>query len=156
MNLQTRNSPDLLKSICDIETPYFRLSLCSSTGDYWCEHPDEYPEEVVSRILGRLRERREREHHEHDVMVAAMGQESPQPRSGIAASTADGMEPLVIPERSKKMLPNMMMPDIVATFFAPVQGKEVRHYLRLPAISTTVYMTLDTPKIIYRMAEEAS
>ena len=36
-----------------------RLDLCPSTDDHWCEYPQEYPEELVGRIIDRLREQRE-------------------------------------------------------------------------------------------------
>ena len=102
-----------------------RHSLCSSTGAHWCEHPDEYPEELVSRIIERLKERREVEQHEHDIMVAN-GQEPPSAAAKqhgfVAASAATASKVEIVPERTKKILPNMMMPDLVATFFAPVQG----------------------------------
>ena len=38
-----------------------RLRLCPSTDDHWCEHPEEYPEELVGQIIDRLREQREGE-----------------------------------------------------------------------------------------------
>ena len=54
-------------------------------------------------------------------MVALGAEPARTPQGFVAASPSDDDE-VVIPERSKKMLPNMMMPDLVATFFAPVQG----------------------------------
>ena len=116
-------SPSFAQSSTFCQSPP-RHSLCSSTGAHWCEHPDEYPEELVSRIIERLKERREVEHHEHGMMVTK-GEEPPSAaHRGFVASapaTADtNVE--IVPERTKKILPNMMMPDLVATFFAPVQG----------------------------------
>ena len=38
-----------------------RLRLCPSTDDHWCEHPEEYPEELVGHIIDRLKKQREGE-----------------------------------------------------------------------------------------------
>ena len=54
-------------------------------------------------------------------MVASGDEPTRTPQGFVAAASAPD-EGVIIPERSKKMLPNMMMPDLVATFFAPVQG----------------------------------
>ena len=56
-------------------------------------------------------------------MVASGDEPTRTPQGGFVAAAASAPgEGVIIPERSKKMLPNMMMPDLVATFFAPVQG----------------------------------
>ena len=45
---------------------FLRLSLCPSSGDHWCEQPEEYPEELVSRIIDRLKEQHEEEQGQTD------------------------------------------------------------------------------------------
>ena len=60
-------------------------------------------------------------------MMVAMGEKSstpaPKHHGFVAASAATASKVEIVPERTKKILPNMMMPDLVATFFAPVQGR---------------------------------